>query len=265
MILGRPDEGVRQMERALELDPLNGLYRALYAGVLMWNRRYDDAIAQARLALRTTPANPVPYCVLWRAYSFKAMHKEALSAAEGCNRSYANTEINRALEQGFAEGGYAIAMRRAAEVLVAAALPGCAGPRQPALRPALSGFGAPHESAEIGCRNSPADAIGWSHRFPFPPLSAFEQSWSHSDAEVLPPAWPNQCLPLFAVACRKIVLVVNVLLEFSSAVAQPPPEERMLRPSAPADWRGLCQTCCRTANTDCACSARALALPPLPS
>jgi serine/threonine protein kinase len=121
MILGRPEEGVRQMERALELDPLNGLYRALYAGVLMWNRRYDDAIEQARLALRTTPANPVPYCVLWRAYSFKAMHKEALSAAEGCNRSYANPEINRALDQGFAEGGYTLAMRRAAEVLVAAA------------------------------------------------------------------------------------------------------------------------------------------------
>jgi tetratricopeptide (TPR) repeat protein len=119
LVTGRPEEGISQMERALQLDPLNGLYRALYGADLMWIRRYDDAIVQAKLALRTAPRIPISYCVLWHVYSLKGLLKEALSAAKGCDRSYANLDIDRVLDRGYAEGGYTLAMRRMAEALVA--------------------------------------------------------------------------------------------------------------------------------------------------
>ena len=119
MVLGRPEDGLRQMERALQLDPLNGLYRALYAVDLFWVRRNDDAIKQAHMALRTAPGMPVAYSVLWDAYSLKGMHKEALDAAKASVGIYGSREVNIALEKGYSEGGYQTAMRRAADALVA--------------------------------------------------------------------------------------------------------------------------------------------------
>ena len=54
-----------QIERAMELDPLNPLIQAFYSMDLLFARRYDDAIAQAQNALRTAPNNFVAICVLW--------------------------------------------------------------------------------------------------------------------------------------------------------------------------------------------------------
>jgi len=41
----RLEEAVAQGKRALELDPLNSLFRSLFGGDLVYARRYDDAIA----------------------------------------------------------------------------------------------------------------------------------------------------------------------------------------------------------------------------
>jgi tetratricopeptide (TPR) repeat protein len=115
----RPQEALYQMQRAIQLDPLNGLYRALYGVVLMWTGRYDDAIAQAKLALQTAPGNPVAYTVLWHSYAFRGLHKEALDASRKYVQMYSHSDVGKALEQGYADGGYSLAMRRAAEALLA--------------------------------------------------------------------------------------------------------------------------------------------------
>ena len=53
-IMKRPKEAMEQIERALELDPLNALFQAMYAMDLMYARRYDDAIALLRKKPRRT-------------------------------------------------------------------------------------------------------------------------------------------------------------------------------------------------------------------
>jgi tetratricopeptide (TPR) repeat protein len=53
--MGHADEGEAHSKRALELDPFNALYLGLYAIVLDYLRRYDDAIAVARTALTIQP------------------------------------------------------------------------------------------------------------------------------------------------------------------------------------------------------------------
>ncbi|MGE5325622.1 MAG: protein kinase domain-containing protein [Deltaproteobacteria bacterium] len=119
MMMRRPEEGMQQMKRALDLDPLNGLYRALYAVDLFWVRRNDDALAQAQMALQTAPGNPVAYAILWEVYARKGEYKDAVDAAKSNLKTYGSRELERAMDQGYTDGGYQIAMRRGAEALVA--------------------------------------------------------------------------------------------------------------------------------------------------
>ena len=113
----RPEEARVQIERALELDPLNSLFQGLYGLHLMWERRYDDAIVQYRNALRTAPNFRTALWGLWHMSHAKRMYQEALAAAKA--RFADDREVEEALERGYAAGGYAEAMRLAAETLAA--------------------------------------------------------------------------------------------------------------------------------------------------
>ncbi len=85
---------------------------------LFYVRRYDDAIAQARTALKTAPDDPIAHGVLWWAFSAKGMHKEAFAAAKVFLKLYDDRDLDDALERGYREAGYQGAMKRAAEALI---------------------------------------------------------------------------------------------------------------------------------------------------
>jgi TolB-like protein/Tfp pilus assembly protein PilF/predicted Ser/Thr protein kinase len=118
-ILKRPEEAAAQIKLALELDPLSGLFQAMYAMDLMYARRYDDAIIFLRKTLETSPHDLIALSTIRSAYHMKQMYPEAL---EIWKRSYAernDSEAEDALAQGFAEGGYQGALQRVAEMLIA--------------------------------------------------------------------------------------------------------------------------------------------------
>jgi serine/threonine-protein kinase len=77
-ILKHPEEAMTQIQRALELDPLNALFRGHYAMDLMYARRYDDAIAVIRDTLKTSPNDLIALSTLRSAYHMKQMYPEAL-------------------------------------------------------------------------------------------------------------------------------------------------------------------------------------------
>jgi TolB-like protein/Tfp pilus assembly protein PilF len=119
MIVGRLDEAIRQIERAVEIEPITPPL-GFYAVVLYCAHRYDDSIVQARRALQRDPSNPVALGALFLALHESGQHDEAIKAA---TRSYADgrpdePDIREALERGYAEDGYAGAFRRAADVEV---------------------------------------------------------------------------------------------------------------------------------------------------
>jgi TolB-like protein/Tfp pilus assembly protein PilF len=116
-ITGRFDEAVPHSERALELDPFNALFHALYAQVLYGNRRYDDAVAAARAVLAMQPDHPVARNVLQMCLFSNGMLDEQLAFDR--ERLARDAEFVAALERGFAEGGYAGAQRRVADLLAA--------------------------------------------------------------------------------------------------------------------------------------------------
>jgi TolB-like protein/Tfp pilus assembly protein PilF len=118
MILRRPREAMPQIERALELDPFNPLFRSQYAVHLFSVGQYDDAIAQARQAVESAPDHRVAECWLWLACSRKGMSKEALVWAKAYMNAYGDPAVTEAFDRGYVEGGYPAAMRLAADQLV---------------------------------------------------------------------------------------------------------------------------------------------------
>ena len=109
-----------QMQRALELDPLNTLLQALYGMVLLDGaRRPDDAIEQFRNVLRTVPNHPIALACLVEAFYAKGMYGETYEAAKSNWTASGHPEAVEALERGYSEAGFTGAMSRLAEWRVA--------------------------------------------------------------------------------------------------------------------------------------------------
>src|SRR5215469_3109977 len=77
--LGRTEQGLQEIHRARELDPLS-LDVAENAGTrLLSSRRYDEAIAQFRSILEMNPTYTRARWMLARTYELKGMYREAIS------------------------------------------------------------------------------------------------------------------------------------------------------------------------------------------
>jgi len=117
-IMGQGEEALEHGRRAVELDPFNPLTHGFNAGALYFQRRYDEAIAAASEASRLQPDHPLATNILWYALHEKGMEEEAIRAARAfMNVTYDDPRIGAALDEGYARGGYAAAMERAADVL----------------------------------------------------------------------------------------------------------------------------------------------------
>ena len=138
MIMRRPKEALAQMERALELDPFNPLFQAIYGMDLNFAHRYDDALALLRKTLSTQPDNPVARSTLRVTYHHRGMFKEAFEEWKAAYAAKGDSETVDALSRGYLEGGYPVAMRRAAETL-ATRPPAAARPWQTATLYARAG------------------------------------------------------------------------------------------------------------------------------
>jgi serine/threonine-protein kinase len=119
IVRGRAKEARVQIERALELDPLNSLYHALYGFYLGWIGQNDDAIAQFRTALQTSPNQPLARGGLRGTLRRLGMLEEAFVDHKASLAARGDTEAVEALERGFAIAGYPGAMNLLAETLAA--------------------------------------------------------------------------------------------------------------------------------------------------
>ncbi len=121
MIMGHGEEALIHSERAVVLDPFNPLVRGFYSFFLYSRRRYDEALAEAREALRFQPDFPIALNALWWImHEKKGMEREAFEAAKDFARvTYNDPRIEKALDEGYAQGECAEAMKRGAEFLIA--------------------------------------------------------------------------------------------------------------------------------------------------
>ena len=118
-ITGQGEEALEHGRRAVELDPFNPLTHSFNAAALYFQRRYDEAIAAASEASRLQPDHPLATNILWYAMHETGMEEDAIRAAIAfMNVTYGDPRIGAALDEGYAQGGYAEAMKRAAKTLV---------------------------------------------------------------------------------------------------------------------------------------------------
>ncbi len=116
-VLGRSAEAHASAERALALDPLNPLFHSLNALNLLREGRWDDAVAEARVALVAVPDHPVALYAMWIAQAQRGALAEAADAAARYLAATAQGEAGAAINAGFAANGFPEAMRRGAVVL----------------------------------------------------------------------------------------------------------------------------------------------------
>jgi TolB-like protein/predicted Ser/Thr protein kinase len=114
-IMGRTEEALPHIERALELDPLNPLINYFYGMVLGFNRRYDDALIAFRTTSEIEPNFVLALFGLADTLRRIGKHDEALAI---WRKAYADeAEITAALEDGYEKAGYKGAYRAVADLM----------------------------------------------------------------------------------------------------------------------------------------------------
>ena len=106
-----------EIQRVLELDPINHFFQCFYGWHLLYLQRYDEAISQLHKALAIEPDFSSAHMGLWGAYYKKGMLRDAQAEAQKFFAVLEDHEVQHALMRGYAEGSYARAMHSAAEVL----------------------------------------------------------------------------------------------------------------------------------------------------
>jgi TolB-like protein/cytochrome c-type biogenesis protein CcmH/NrfG len=80
--LGRHDEAVAEMKKAMELEPLSIQQGANYAAVLMYAGRFDEAVEQAKKTYDLDPNHVGALSWLAHTYNAKGMYQEALAISD---------------------------------------------------------------------------------------------------------------------------------------------------------------------------------------
>ena len=118
IIMQKPEEGIEGVKFAIELDPFNDTYKALYGMALLFTERYDDAELILTEALVNSPASPFLLSTLRSLYHQKQMYPEAIQMWKDSYSIKNDSIAVEILDKGYAEGGYEIALQRLAELLI---------------------------------------------------------------------------------------------------------------------------------------------------
>lgn len=115
----RRGEWKKEMQRCLELDPLNDFRRTYYGWNLNYAERYDETIPIFLRLLVTGPNKSANYLGLWGAYYKKGMYGKALWAARNYFLESGGREFAEPLGTDTAVGevAYRAAMRRTGQIM----------------------------------------------------------------------------------------------------------------------------------------------------
>lgn len=114
--MGDTKEGMAEIKRARELDPLSPPINFAYALHLYYSRQYDEMIQHCQNVLDMESNLFLFHMHLWRAYRQKEMYEEALAEAKKFLLKLGAGVIAMAIESGYREAGYKGAMSAVAKI-----------------------------------------------------------------------------------------------------------------------------------------------------
>jgi TolB-like protein/DNA-binding winged helix-turn-helix (wHTH) protein/Tfp pilus assembly protein PilF len=107
-VLGRFDEAVAELRKAVSLDPLSLIISADLADVLFAAHRYDESMQQSRKTIDMDPNFAIAHYELGQALAQKKMYNEAISELQKANNlSGGNTTCLTGLAYAYAASGSA--------------------------------------------------------------------------------------------------------------------------------------------------------------
>ena len=118
-VVGRPNEGLTYSYRAIEIDPFNEFIQAVHAFNLKNARKYDEAFHVLQGLFNTNPNNIIGLPTIWAVYHEQGQYTEAFNVAKKIYTIKGNDAAIEAMESGYTEGGYKMAMQRTAEKMIA--------------------------------------------------------------------------------------------------------------------------------------------------
>jgi serine/threonine-protein kinase len=115
--LDDPQRALPFAEKAVRLDPLNPSTHIGLGTVLRALRRFDEAAAHDRAALRIAPKSALAYWALWQIFNEKGQPDSALAALKGFYRASGDTVVLAVLQRAKMPGGFRATLKEAADVL----------------------------------------------------------------------------------------------------------------------------------------------------
>jgi len=115
---GKRDEAETEMTAAVQADPYNVRVQSIYGQYLNFTRRYDEAEAAFHRVLDREPNEPMALSNARTTYHLMGRYDEAMPIWREYYGSQGDTAAVRALDAGWAQGGYAAALRAVADVFV---------------------------------------------------------------------------------------------------------------------------------------------------
>ncbi|HXY52076.1 MAG TPA: winged helix-turn-helix domain-containing protein [Terriglobales bacterium] len=111
--LGRPDQGVQELQRAQELDPNNDHLANFY----FYQGKYEDSIRLSLRDLERQPDDGFGHYGLFQTYALAGRYAEAMGELEETLKLYGFTALVAPLDNTFRRRGFQAAMRLQAAVL----------------------------------------------------------------------------------------------------------------------------------------------------
>jgi class 3 adenylate cyclase/TolB-like protein len=117
-ITGNPEMGLPHSELAMQLDPFNTLYMSIHGQALKNAGKFDEALELLQKLYEIEPDQGIALPALWAVYHELGDEEKALDIAKRIYKLRENELALKAIDQGFEEGGYNLAMRRTAEMMI---------------------------------------------------------------------------------------------------------------------------------------------------
>jgi serine/threonine-protein kinase len=109
--VGRTEEALAQMKKALELEPLSVPYNGNLAMIFYRTRQYDRAIEQYQTTLELDPNDAFAHELLGNSYEQKGMQKESVAEWSRALTLTGDNESATMLKRTFAASGFNAAVR----------------------------------------------------------------------------------------------------------------------------------------------------------
>jgi TolB-like protein len=104
--IGRHEEGMAEIRRALEIEPLSIVINRLYGDALLCGKRYDEALGQLKKTLELDPAFPTTHLSLSGLYQLTGKYAESVESFAKYQDLSGRPQTARLARESFAARGW---------------------------------------------------------------------------------------------------------------------------------------------------------------